>query len=58
MQIQTEPEDIGQRLDVFLANELETATRSAAPKWITGLVLVNGAPCKATSGTAHISFRT
>ena len=48
MQIQIEPEDTNQRLDVFLANELETATRSAVQKWITtGLVLVNDAPCKA-----------
>jgi len=48
MQIRIEDGDIGKRLDVFLANELETATRSAVQKWIAAeLVQVNAAPCKA-----------
>ena len=48
MQIWIEKEDIGLRLDVFLANEMENAARSAVQKWIAaGLVLVNGKGCKA-----------
>ena len=46
--IRIEPTDIGTRLDVFLAEELDEATRSAVQKWIAaGRVLVNAAPQKA-----------
>jgi len=48
MRITIEPEDAGARLDVFLAEELEDATRSAVQKWIeAGLVLVDGGVKKA-----------
>jgi len=48
MRIAIEPEDIGARLDVFLAEELEDVTRSAAQRWIdAGLALVNGTVKKA-----------
>jgi len=48
MRIPIEENDIGVRIDVFLSNEQERATRSAVQKWIAaGLVLVGGKPCKA-----------
>jgi len=48
MRIPIESADIGARLDVFLAEEIDNATRSAVQKWIAaGLVQVNEKPCKA-----------